>query len=111
MRRTSTLFVVLILLSWYSYAESGSPAWLGYARLDPSVAAQYASLPSTLVAMDDSAVLKSAQTELVRGIRGMLGRTLRIETQLPHEPVIVIGTVRVSLPAEEFWFGSLCFFA
>jgi hypothetical protein len=66
MRHTNTLFVVLILLSCYSYAESGSEAWLGYARLDPSVSAQYASLPSTLVAMDESAVLKSAQTELAR---------------------------------------------
>ena len=37
--------------------------------------------------------LQSAQTELLRGIRGMLGRTLRIEGGVPAESAIVVGTV------------------
>jgi alpha-glucuronidase len=93
MRCTNLLFVVFFLLTRSAFAENGADAWLRYARLDPGVAGQYASLPATLVTLDNSAVLKSAQTELRRGIRGMLGRTLRIEAGAPTETAIVAGTV------------------
>jgi alpha-glucuronidase len=91
-RRISLLFVVLCLLACCASAESGADVWLRYARLDPEVAGRYASFPATLVTLDDSSVLKSAQTELLRGIRGMLGRTLRIQAQAPMEPAVFIGT-------------------
>ena len=85
------LVVVFILLACSSLAETGAEAWLRYARLSPVMAQQYVSLPATLVTLGDSTVLKSAQTELLRGFQGMLGRTLRIETQGQTEPAIVIG--------------------
>ncbi|MGH9567758.1 MAG: alpha-glucuronidase family glycosyl hydrolase, partial [Candidatus Angelobacter sp.] len=81
--------LVGILFSNLLYAEDGEKAWLRYAELDAKAAQQYGSLPATAVALDDSAVLKSAQTELVRGIRGMLDRTLREESKMPQEPAIV----------------------
>ena len=37
--------------------------------------------------------IKAAQEELLRGVQGMLGRTLRVESQLPNEDAIVLGTV------------------
>ena len=89
--RLRLLVIVFILLADSGLAETGAEAWLGYARLSPGMAEQYVSLPATLVTLGDSIVLKSAQTELLRGFQGMLGRTLRIETQGPTEPAIVIG--------------------
>ena len=52
----------------------------------------YAQLPATVVVLGDSPVLESAKTELIRGIRGMLGRTLRDDKSLPRENAIVLGT-------------------
>ncbi len=73
-------------------AESGYEAWLRYAPLDAAAAASDSHLPAVVAALDDSAVVRSAQEELIRGVRGMLGRTLRLETRLPREPAIVLGT-------------------
>jgi len=73
-------------------AESGLEGWLRYARLPSAEAQKYVSLPAVAVLFGDSDVLGSAQGELIRGIRGMLGRTLRAEQALPAESAIVLGT-------------------
>ena len=74
-------------------AENGYDAWLRCEKIDdPRVAHRCDSLPAVVVTLDDSAVVKTAQTELMRGVRGMLGRTLRIENTLPGENTIIIGT-------------------
>ena len=93
MQRVSLLLILSSLLACAGFAESGEDAWLRYARLDPGVANRYASVPAVLVILDHSAVLQSAQAELLRGIRGMLGRTLRIEDKVPAEAAIVAGPV------------------
>jgi alpha-glucuronidase len=76
----------------HARAETGAEAWLRYAPLDEQAARQYAALPAAVVLFGDSPVLRSAQDELVRGVRGMLGRTLREEKQLPREKAILLGT-------------------
>lgn len=76
-----------------AHSETGVDAWLRYAALDPQVARQYSALPAVVVRLGASPVLDSAQAELVRGVRGMLGRTLRTEKQLPSEPAILLGTL------------------
>ena len=82
------LFLVLPL-----WAETGDPAWLSYDPIDdPAVRNMYSRLPATVVALGNSPLLSSAQQELVRGIRSMLGRTLRIDTALPSESCILLGT-------------------
>jgi alpha-glucuronidase len=86
-------FVILLFLASGGFGENGADAWLRYAPLDPAVAHQYSRLPASLLVLDDSALMKSAQAELVRGVRGMLGRTLRISDGAPTEAVIVLGTV------------------
>jgi alpha-glucuronidase len=74
-------------------AETGYDAWLRYAPLSQSVAGQYRdTMPSSIVTLGDGLTLISARDEVVRGIRGMVGRTLREETHLPADPAIVIGT-------------------
>jgi alpha-glucuronidase len=75
-------------------AESGRDAWLRYRPLDN------VQVPPALVVRGNSAVLTSAQQELIRGIRGMFGRTLRIEATVPSEGAIVLETA--NLPPDSF---------
>jgi alpha-glucuronidase len=77
------------------HAETGAQAWLRYAPLDKPPA-----LPAVVVTQGDSPVLLSARDELIRGIRGMTGKTLRIESGSPKEPAITIRTG--NLPPDAF---------
>jgi len=82
-------------------AETGAQAWLRYARLDEQASRKYDNLPAAVVTLSDSAILGSSRQELIRGVRGMLGRTPRIETDLPQEGAFVLGTlqaVRQAIP-------------
>jgi alpha-glucuronidase len=91
--------------------------WLRYAALKDVGLKQYrAAVPSAVVLLDTAPTEQSAQEELVRGIRGMLGRTLRIETSVSNQPSIVLGkmdTVRriggiaATLPPDGYWLKSL----
>jgi alpha-glucuronidase len=75
-------------------AETGYDAWLRYARLDDAALQRYRdSIPAVLVATGDSPIVAGARGELIRGIRGMTGRTLRLESGLPREPAILTGTL------------------
>ena len=80
----------LALLACPAFAESGYPAWLRYAPVDNSAGR---SLPAVLVTAGSSPVLSSARNEILRGVRGMLGRTLRLETALPAESAILAGPI------------------
>ena len=73
-------------------AERGADAWLRYALLEKQAAQKYATLPASVVVLGNSPVLDSAKAELIRGIRGMLGRKLRDDQTLPRENAIVLGT-------------------
>lgn len=76
------------------HAETGQDAWLRYARLQPAAAERYLTLPASVLSLDRTIVLNTSQAELVRGVKGMLGRTLRIASGLPTESAIVIGTTQ-----------------
>src|ERR1035438_5774516 len=88
------LFLIATLLVPL-HAESGADAWLRYAPLD-----------------------ESTQPELLRGIRGMLGRTLRVQSGMPKESAIVLGTLadlkqaapqlnlEADLPADGYWLTT-----
>jgi alpha-glucuronidase len=83
-------------------AETGHDAWLRYAYINDTVAREgYADLPAVVVGFGNSPVIVSAREELIRGFRGMLGRTLRAASTLPNEPAIVLATIsdlRAALP-------------
>ena len=74
-----------------SQAETGYEAWLRYAPLPEKLARQYQSLPATTVLLGDSPALNSAQSELIRGVRGMLGRTLRAKRIFSQEPAFILA--------------------
>ena len=62
------------------HAETGRAAWLRYAAVGDGSARQYReTIPAVVVTLGDAAPLESARRELLLGIRGMLGRTLRVE--------------------------------
>jgi alpha-glucuronidase len=66
--------------------------WLRYAPLEPAAAQQYRPLvPSCIVRLSDGLPEQSASQELIRGIHGMLGRTLRVETVLRNQSCVVLG--------------------
>jgi len=67
-------------------AETGYDAWLRYSPR--TVAA-----PSVVSEFGNSAVLDSARGELIRGVRGVAGKTLRLESGVPKEPAILLGTL------------------
>src|ERR1039458_1211181 len=87
-------FLIAILLALPLHAESGADAWLRYAALDEAAARPYrTSLPAAVVsAVGSGPTVQTAQRELIRGIRGMLGRTLRTPS-VPGESAIVLGTL------------------
>ena len=117
----SCLRIALVGL-WLSvgslYAETGREAWLRYAPLTDTEQTKYASLPASVVVVGHSEILQTSEQELVRGIRGMLGRTLREEKELPQENAIVLGnldSVRGVIPglhssseftADSFWLTT-----
>ena len=82
-----------------SRAETGAEAWLRYAPLEKPAAQMYSDLPATVVVLGDSPVLHSAKAELLRGVSGMLGRTLVNENTLPRGRAIVLGTFSAIQPA------------
>ncbi len=85
------------------HAETGYDAWLRYAPVEQAAREKYASLPASVVVLSDSAVLATAQTELIRGVKGMLGRTLRAGKGQPQEKSIVLGTfISIQAAAPEF---------
>jgi hypothetical protein len=73
-------------------ADTGQDAWLRYAPLETAAKAKYASLPASVVVLGHSPVLRTAQEEMIRGVRGMMAKTLRAEKGVA-ERAIVLGTL------------------
>jgi alpha-glucuronidase len=86
----SGLFVIVDSL----HAETGYEAWLRYTTLEVNALRQYREFtPPILIKLGSSAMQNSAQQELIRGIRKMLGRTLRVESLMSKESAIILGTL------------------
>ena len=51
------------------HAETGYDAWLRYAPLEKAAAQKYETFPASVVVLGNSAVLRAAQEELLRGKR------------------------------------------
>src|SRR5271157_2238587 len=100
---TAKLCTILVLVAAAGlHAETGRAAWLRYAAVSDSSARQYReTIPAVVAGLGDAAPIESARRELLLGIRGMLGRTLRAESRVPGESAIVLGTlgaIRQALP-------------
>jgi alpha-glucuronidase len=90
----SRSFFLSAVMALSVHAETGYDAWLRYRVLEGSARAPYqTAVPAVAAAVSQSIVVQSAQQELIRGIRGMLGRTLRADANLPTESAILLGTL------------------
>src|SRR5580704_8301100 len=89
-------------------AQSGIDAWLRYAPLDDSAKLLYKNLPRRIIPLGSTALMRSAQQELIRGIRGMLGVTLQSGSYVPRGDAFILGTLAevraaplaIALPAD-----------
>ena len=90
----SGLFLSTLLLTIPAAAETGYSAWLRYAPIeDDIIRRRYDAMPASVFALGDSASIQAAQRELILGVRGMLGRTLRAEVRPTNESTIILGTL------------------
>jgi alpha-glucuronidase len=96
----ASVLLLLVLPSFLAFptpthAETGYEGWLRYAAMDDaSLGKNYEkTLPAVVATFGHSEAEQSAQGELIRGVRGMLNRTERIESALPAEDAILLGTV------------------
>ncbi|HVW07484.1 MAG TPA: alpha-glucuronidase family glycosyl hydrolase [Bryobacteraceae bacterium] len=104
------LILVGFLACIAARAETGHDAWLRYAKLDhpPTV-------PNSVTVLGANILEQSGRDEVVLGIKGMLGKTLTVETAAPKEGTILLGTLdeirkaapSIKLPAslgpDAFW--------
>ncbi len=110
------LTIIGLMAALGLHAETGADAWLRYAPVNSAAAAQYRTgLPAAVVSYGTSLAAQSAQLELIRGIRGTLGRTLRTQARLPAESAIVLGTLAelapefhldVVIPTDGYWLTT-----
>jgi len=95
--RNSLLLFTAIAL----HAETGANAWLRYERL-----ANPPSLPAVVATIGNEPLLRTAQQEIIRGLRGMTGRTLRAQTGPAAEPAIVVRTGLTDIRSDSFSITS-----
>jgi alpha-glucuronidase len=95
--RPASILSGALLLVPLLRADSGYDAWLRYQPLQGEVLQQYQdAIPGAIVTRAETSVVSSARQELIRGIRGMLGRTLRVEANGSSGPAIVLQTGNLS---------------
>src|SRR5579871_2956224 len=90
--RSAIIAATVMLLLPAMQAETGADAWLRYAPLPKATVTSYQNLPSNVEVIGDSAILKAAQQELIRGVGQMLGWDLNVASA--PERAILLGTVR-----------------
>jgi alpha-glucuronidase len=74
--------------------ETGYEAWLRYPPIrDAEARHRYAAVPARIAVLGGSPIHESAVQELVRGVKGFLGRTLSAKARVPLAPAILVGTL------------------
>ena len=92
MRRLLTLLILLLASGTFACAEDGHDAWLRYARLEQPTIQTYRSIPPRLTVLGESVLSRSAQSEWIRGLHGMLGRTVDPARIAGRRPSVVISS-------------------
>lgn len=91
--RVTALLCSLLVAALRMHGETGEAAWLRYAPIeDANVAHIYEGLPAAVVTLDSVPPAATAQSELLRGVHDMLGRTMRIEEQLGPYDCVLLGS-------------------
>ncbi len=101
------------------HGETGRAAWLRYAALDSAALRQYANVvPDAVTVFGSDELERSGRNEVLLGVRGLLGKSLKMEGTVPKEGAILLGTLAeihagvpaITLPAaldtDGFWLKS-----
>src|ERR1035437_2534730 len=87
-RRLQPASAATLLLALSLQAETGREAWLRYSPQHVE------KIPFVLATLgDDSPRIANARDEILKGIRGMTGKTLRLEAGMPKETAIMLRTL------------------
>jgi alpha-glucuronidase len=90
------LLACLFLLALAARAETGRDAWLRYEPVP-------ANVPSEVAIVHDTPLARTAQHELVRGLRSMTGRILREQVGMPDDAAIILDRAPdATLPEDAF---------
>ena len=85
--------VFALLSASHLDGETGYRGWLRYAHLDETKARDERKyLPTAVVPLGGSLLIRSAQQELSRGLSEMLGQTLQVGSLVPSGSAFVLGS-------------------
>src|SRR3954471_10926129 len=71
--------------------EDGYDLWLRYRLVtDATRRAEYRAAATEIVVGGNSATVRAARGEILRGVFGLLGKTLRTTTSVAHDGAIVV---------------------
>lgn len=107
--RLALISVGLVAVAFAAPASTDLDAWLRYTPLAPEIAKRYEHLPSKIVVMGESPILKNAEGELLLGIPRMTGRTLVSSSEIDGS-AIVLATwkqAQTSVPGLTLRHGSI----
>ena len=97
----------IFLLGIALHAETGRDAWLRYSSQSAI------DVPAVLSTIGSSPLIDNARDEVLRGVREMAGKTLRLESGMPNENAIVLGTLAAfpdlsaNLLADAYWLKTV----
>src|SRR5262249_4782256 len=91
-----TLTTLLLLAAQAAYCEDGYELWLRYRPVAGEWLERYRQTASELVAGTSSPTLNAAQSELQRGLHGMLGTEVPVTATPSHTGAILFGTAQSS---------------
>ena len=87
--------------------EDGSQLWLRFPKVNlPSRLAEYQAALTQIATAGTSATLQAAQSELVKGLSGLIGTTLPVVDQPTAAGAVVIGTPASSTIVSALSLGS-----
>ena len=84
------------IVSPWAVAEDGYELWLRYHSVEDQWIGPYRAAAAQIVPATDSATLRAAQAELVRGLGGLLGFPPPIDPDVTQDGAIVFGTPKSS---------------
>lgn len=112
MIRLATLVIALFAAGLFgaaapAHAEDGYDLWLRYQPVEAARRADYRKDAAAIVAIGDSATIRAASDELIRGLTGMLAREPLRDTSVRRNGTILLGAASapeiaaLSLPLEQ----------
>jgi alpha-glucuronidase len=102
----SLLFLLLVLVPAAARADDGYRLWLRYDPIETPQRAAYSRAASELVVEGDSATIRAARSELVRGLSGLLGRPQPVAQRVDRDGAILLARRNVPTGEEGYVIRS-----